>query len=66
MRVDQSIMQTMYLKNLTMMNKLLRKLGLKDDYGYCDPSIVGFIVIWSAFGYMFYAAVVGIIERIMG
>ena len=49
-----------------MMNKLLRKLVLKDDYGYCDPSIVGFIVIWSAFGYMFYAAVVGIIERIMG
>ena len=49
-----------------MMNKLLRKLGLKDDYGYCDPSIVGFIVIWSAFGYMFYAAVVGIIERILG
>ena len=48
------------------MDKLLRKLGLKDDYGYCDNSIVGFIVIWSAFGYMFYAAVVGIIERIMG
>ena len=38
----------------------------QDDYGYCDPSIVGFIVIWSAFGYMFYAAIVGIIERIMG
>ena len=48
------------------MDKLLRKLGLKDDYGYCDTSIVGCIVIWSAFGYMFYAAVVGIIERILG
>jgi len=48
------------------MDKLLRKLGLKDDYGYCDTSIVGFIVIWSAFGYMFYSAVVGIIERILG
>ena len=48
------------------MDKLLRKLGLKDYYGYCYTSIVGFIVIWSAFGYMFYAAIVGIIERIMG
>ena len=48
------------------MDKLLRKLGVKDDYGNCDTSIVGFIVIWSAFGYMFYAAVVGIIERILG
>ena len=48
------------------MDKLLRKLGLKDDYGYCDTSIVGFIVIWSAFGYIFYAAIVGIRERIVG
>ncbi len=48
------------------MNKIMRRLGLKDDYGYCDPSIVGFIVIWSAFGYMIYVAIGGIIERILG
>jgi len=48
------------------MNKILRKLGLKDDYGYCDPSIVGFIVIWSAFGYIIYVAIGGVIERILG
>ena len=48
------------------MDKLLRRLGLKDDYGYCDTSIFGFIVIWSAFGYIFYTAIVGIIERILG
>ena len=47
------------------MDKMMRKLGLKDDYGYCDPSIVGFIVIWSAFGYMIYVAIGGIIERII-
>lgn len=45
------------------MDKLLRKLGLKDDYGYCDPSIVGFIVIWSAFGYMFYTVIAELILR---
>ena len=49
-----------------MADKILRKLGLKDDYGYCDTSIVGFIVIWSAIGYAFYVAIVGIIERITG
>jgi len=48
------------------MNKLLRKLGLKDDYGYCDTSIVGFLVIWSAIGYGFYIATIAIIERILG
>ena len=48
------------------MNKILRRLGLKDDYGYCDTSIVGFIVIWSAFGYMIYVAIGGIVERIIG
>jgi len=47
------------------MNKIMRRLGLKDDYGYCDTSIVGFIVIWSAFGYVFYVAIDGIVERII-
>ena len=46
------------------MDKLLRRLGLKDDHGYCDPSIVGFIVIWSAFGYMFYTVIIELINFI--
>lgn len=45
------------------MNKILRRLGLKDDYGYCDTSIVGFIVLWSAFGYGFYITVLALIDR---
>ena len=56
----------MIQKGKTGMNKILRRLGLKDDYGYCDTSIVGFIIIWSAFGYMMCVAVGGIIERIAG
>ena len=52
-------------ERINKMDKIMRKLGLKDDYGYCDPSIVGFIVIWSAFGYMIYVAIGGMIERII-
>lgn len=36
------------------MNKILKRLGLKDEYGYCDTSIVGFLVLWSAYGYGLY------------
>ena len=46
-----------------MMDRVLRRLGLKDDYGYCDPSIVGFIVLWSFVVYGFYLAILGIVER---
>lgn len=45
------------------MNKILRRLGLKDDYGYCDTSIVGFIVLWSLFGYGTYVAISEIIAK---
>jgi len=45
------------------MNKILRRLGLKDDYGYCDTSIAGFIVLWSAFGYGFYLTILALIDR---
>ena len=41
-----------------MMNRLLRRLGLKDDYGYCDTSIVGFLTLWSAYGYGTYIVIV--------
>jgi hypothetical protein len=44
------------------MNKILRRLGLKDDYGYCDMSIVGFIVIWSFFLYGVYIAIGDLIK----
>lgn len=45
------------------MDKLLRRLGLKDDYGYCDTSIVGFIVLWSAFGYGGYLTILALIDK---
>ena len=45
------------------MNKILKRLGLKDAYGYCDTSIVGFIVLWSLFGYGFYLTIVAILGR---
>ena len=46
-----------------MLNKVMRRLGLKDNYGYCDTSIVGFIVLWSTFGYGAYVAVLAMIDR---
>lgn len=45
------------------MDKLFRRLGFKDDYGWEDTSIVGFIVLWSLFGYGAYQVVLAIIER---
>jgi len=44
-------------------NKLMKRLGLKDEAGYCDTSIVGFIVLWSAFGYGVYMAIAAVIDR---
>jgi len=37
-----------------MMDKLFRRLGFKDNYGWEETSIVGFIVLWSLFGYGLY------------
>ena len=34
-----------------MLDKIGRRLGLKDNTGWDDPSVVGFIVIWSVFLY---------------
>ena len=45
------------------MNKIMRKLGLADDYGYCDTSIVGFVVIWSAIGYGVYETILALMDR---
>lgn len=47
-----------------MFNKVMRRLGLKDDYGYCDTSIVGFIVLWSAFSYGAYITALAFIDRV--
>jgi hypothetical protein len=49
-----------------MLDKIGRRLGLKDDTGWDDPSTVGFIVIWGAIGYGAYIALVAIIERLIG
>ena len=45
------------------MDKILRRLGLKDDYGYCDTSIAGFIVLWSIFGYGAFLTVQALIAK---
>jgi len=45
------------------MNKIMRKLGLADDYGYCDTSIFGFVVLWSAIGYGVYETVLALVDR---
>lgn len=46
-----------------MFDKMLRKLGLKDDTGIDDPSLVGFIVLWSIFGVGVYFVVEALIKR---
>ena len=46
-----------------MLDKVLRKLGLKDDTGIDDPSLVGFIVLWSIFGVGVYFVVEAFIKR---
>ena len=46
-----------------MIDKTLRKLGIKDDTGIDDPSLVGFIVLTSIFGYGVFTVVVELIKR---
>jgi hypothetical protein len=48
-----------------MMDKIGRKFGLKDDTGWDDPSVVGFVVIWSIFGYGVYHVIIALIDRVM-
>lgn len=45
------------------MKKMMKRLGLADDYGYCDTSIVGFIVLWSTFGYGAYLTILALIDK---
>lgn len=44
------------------MDKLFRRLGFKDQYGWEETSIVGFIVLWSLFGYGFYIAIMELVK----
>ena len=47
-----------------MMDKIGRKLGLKDDTGWDDPSVFGFSVIGSIFGYGLYVVVSALAQKI--
>lgn len=47
-----------------MLDKIGRKFGLKDDTGWDDPSTVGFIVIWSTFGYGLYVVIGELYEKL--
>jgi hypothetical protein len=49
-----------------MIDRILKRLGLRDAFGYDDPSIFGFIVIWTAFGYGFVITFLAILDRIFG
>jgi hypothetical protein len=49
-----------------MIDRILKRLGLRDAFGYDDPSIFGFIVIWTAFGYGFVITLLAILDRIFG
>ena len=45
------------------MDRLFRRLGFKDDNGWDDPTVVGFIVIWSIFGTGLYFTTDALIDR---
>ena len=49
-----------------MFDKVFRRLGFKDDTGWDDPTVVGFIVIRSIFGYMVDVAISALVERFVG
>lgn len=49
-----------------MFDKVVRRLGLKDDTGWDDPSTVGFIVLWSLIGYGAFLTVSALVERFLG
>lgn len=46
-----------------MMDKFFRRMGFKDDTGWDDPSVFGFIVLFSIFGYGLFVTVTEIIDR---
>tara|TARA_E500000178_G_C16757755_1_gene633313 strand:- start:588 stop:734 length:147 start_codon:yes stop_codon:yes gene_type:complete len=46
-----------------MFDKIVRRLGMKDDTGWDDPTVVGFVVLWSIFLTGFYFTVEAFIGR---
>lgn len=49
-----------------MINKILKRLDFKDDTGWNDPVIFGFVVLWGLIGYGFYATIVELINKFTG
>lgn len=48
------------------MDKLFRRLGFKDDTGWDDPTVFGFIVLATIFGYGLFVTVTALIDRFFG
>jgi len=48
------------------MDRLLKRLGLKDEFGWDDPSTFGFIVLWSLIGYGAFIIISALVERFVG
>ena len=48
------------------MDKLFRRLGFKDDNGWDDPTVVGFVVIWTIILTGFYLTVVELFGKFLG
>tara|TARA_Y100000114_G_scaffold121786_1_gene117033 strand:+ start:597 stop:743 length:147 start_codon:yes stop_codon:yes gene_type:complete len=46
-----------------MFDKFVRRMGMKTDHGWDDPTVVGFIVIWGIFGYGIYLTIDAVINR---
>jgi hypothetical protein len=46
-----------------MFDKFVRRMGMKNWYGWDSPTVVGFIVIWSVFGYGAYITILELINR---
>ena len=46
-----------------MFDRVVRRMGMKTETGWDDPTVVGFIVIWSILGYGIYLTVDALINR---
>mgnify|MGYP005998759599 CR=1 FL=1 len=46
-----------------MFDKFVRRMGMKNWWGWDQPTIVGFVVIWSVFGYGAFVTVSELIKR---
>lgn len=49
-----------------MLDKVFRRLGFKDDTGWDDPTVFGFVVLWGLIGYGFYVTIVELINKFTG